>query len=107
MARYNEKAVINFLLGLEYNSTTEFIYRRTAAVVNHFGCTPATANKWINRATNTGLIEADSCGFKLVNQEENQAQEAKRSLLQSEVDAGRVVRLSSARIKRNGQAEKV
>ena len=107
MARYNQKAVIEFLLTLEFNSVTEWAYAKNAKVAKEFGCTQSTAGKWIMRAVNSGLIEFNETKYSLVNQEKKRENERLADAMDNAVKYGKVVRMSSFKIKQRRAKEAV
>lgn len=97
MTTYNEKNVISFLISLTFSSLTVFIYTRRALVAKEFGCTLATAAKWIDRAESTGLITATKNGFVMTDLVAAKSNREKMAAVQAGVDSGKVVRLASVR----------
>lgn len=97
---YNQEQVINFLLGLEFASLSIFMYTRTALVANYFGITTKTANKWIDRAVNSGAIEATNTGF--VRKDRVAAQQ--KTVVNAAIESGKVASLTRHRLKKHRKA---
>ena len=64
MKTFNNQQVAKFIASQSY---TSFDYQVRGKVAVHFGVTPVTAGKWVNRVIKAGLIKrSGKCAICLV-----------------------------------------